>query len=173
MEEQRLEHVSVWRKRGENLIFQRNLPHHFLSPDFQVRLPGRVCRNGRRNHESVSQQVCVLPVVMVSIDSLSCYGCTSLELRAVKMFNSSVCVLLNLRAAESWEEDPEPFNASYYRRSLDNKGYIFRAPYRTGESPARSFLPSGSPSLTSSAVICPRSLFLTSPPSPFPICFSS
>uniref|UniRef100_A0A8C5ND98 VWFA domain-containing protein n=1 Tax=Gouania willdenowi TaxID=441366 RepID=A0A8C5ND98_GOUWI len=36
------------------------------------------------------------------------------------------------KAAETWEEDPEPFNASYYRRSLDNKGYIFRAPYRTG-----------------------------------------
>ncbi|KAL7891758.1 hypothetical protein AOLI_G00012340 [Acnodon oligacanthus] len=35
------------------------------------------------------------------------------------------------KAAESWEEDPEPFNASYYRRSLDNKGYIFRAPYRS------------------------------------------
>uniref|UniRef100_A0A3Q3WHZ5 VWFA domain-containing protein n=1 Tax=Mola mola TaxID=94237 RepID=A0A3Q3WHZ5_MOLML len=37
------------------------------------------------------------------------------------------------KAAETWEEDPEPFNASYYRRSLDNKGYIFRAPYRTGD----------------------------------------
>ncbi|XP_076616466.1 voltage-dependent calcium channel subunit alpha-2/delta-2a isoform X1 [Chaetodon auriga] len=35
------------------------------------------------------------------------------------------------KAAETWDEDPEPFNASYYRRSLDNKGYIFRAPYRT------------------------------------------
>ncbi|XP_037603506.1 voltage-dependent calcium channel subunit alpha-2/delta-2-like [Sebastes umbrosus] len=35
------------------------------------------------------------------------------------------------KAAETWEEDLEPFNASYYRRSLDNKGYIFRAPYRT------------------------------------------
>ncbi|XP_057193476.1 voltage-dependent calcium channel subunit alpha-2/delta-2a isoform X1 [Triplophysa rosa] len=35
------------------------------------------------------------------------------------------------KAAESWEEDSEPFNASYYRRSLDNKGYIFRAPYRS------------------------------------------
>ncbi|XP_056605888.1 voltage-dependent calcium channel subunit alpha-2/delta-2a isoform X2 [Triplophysa dalaica] len=35
------------------------------------------------------------------------------------------------KAAESWEEDSEPFNASYYRRSLDNTGYIFRAPYRT------------------------------------------
>uniref|UniRef100_A0A671K7P0 Voltage-dependent calcium channel subunit alpha-2/delta-2-like n=1 Tax=Sinocyclocheilus anshuiensis TaxID=1608454 RepID=A0A671K7P0_9TELE len=33
------------------------------------------------------------------------------------------------RASETWEENPEPFNASYYRRSLDNKGYIFRAPY--------------------------------------------
>ncbi|XP_053289335.1 voltage-dependent calcium channel subunit alpha-2/delta-2a isoform X2 [Pleuronectes platessa] len=38
------------------------------------------------------------------------------------------------KASESWEEDPEPFNASYYRRSLDNKGYIFRAPYRTAAS---------------------------------------
>uniref|UniRef100_A0A8C9S3G6 Calcium channel, voltage-dependent, alpha 2/delta subunit 2a n=1 Tax=Scleropages formosus TaxID=113540 RepID=A0A8C9S3G6_SCLFO len=35
------------------------------------------------------------------------------------------------KAAETWDEDPEPFNASFYRRSLDNKGYIFRAPYRT------------------------------------------
>ncbi|XP_011473086.2 voltage-dependent calcium channel subunit alpha-2/delta-2 isoform X3 [Oryzias latipes] len=35
------------------------------------------------------------------------------------------------KAAETWEEDPEPFNATYYRRSLDNSGYIFRAPYRT------------------------------------------
>ncbi|XP_073708703.1 voltage-dependent calcium channel subunit alpha-2/delta-2-like [Garra rufa] len=35
------------------------------------------------------------------------------------------------KASETWEEDAEPFNASYYRRSLDNKGYIFRAPYRT------------------------------------------
>lgn len=49
-------------------------------------------------------------------------------------------LLLNLRAAESWEEDPEPFNASYYRRSLDNKGYIFRAPYRTGEGCSQSLV---------------------------------
>uniref|UniRef100_A0A6Q2YL84 VWFA domain-containing protein n=1 Tax=Esox lucius TaxID=8010 RepID=A0A6Q2YL84_ESOLU len=34
-------------------------------------------------------------------------------------------------AAESWDEDPEPFNCNYYRRSLDNKGYLFRAPPRT------------------------------------------
>ncbi|XP_047202759.1 voltage-dependent calcium channel subunit alpha-2/delta-2a isoform X1 [Girardinichthys multiradiatus] len=38
------------------------------------------------------------------------------------------------KAAETWEEDPEPFNASYYRRSLDNKGYIFTAPYRSAGS---------------------------------------
>ncbi|XP_076869801.1 voltage-dependent calcium channel subunit alpha-2/delta-2a [Brachyhypopomus gauderio] len=38
------------------------------------------------------------------------------------------------KAAETWEEDPEPFNATYYQRSLDNKGYIFRAPYRSRES---------------------------------------
>lgn len=42
-------------------------------------------------------------------------------------------VLVCIRAAETWEEEPEPFNASYYRRSLDNKGYIFKAPYRSGE----------------------------------------
>ncbi|XP_033939172.1 voltage-dependent calcium channel subunit alpha-2/delta-2-like [Pseudochaenichthys georgianus] len=34
-------------------------------------------------------------------------------------------------AAELWDEDPEPFNSNYYRRSLDNKGYIFRAPSRS------------------------------------------
>ncbi|XP_026856427.1 voltage-dependent calcium channel subunit alpha-2/delta-2a isoform X3 [Electrophorus electricus] len=38
------------------------------------------------------------------------------------------------KAAETWEEDPEPFNATYYQRSLDNRGYIFRAPYRSRES---------------------------------------
>ncbi|XP_056885918.1 voltage-dependent calcium channel subunit alpha-2/delta-2-like [Takifugu flavidus] len=34
-------------------------------------------------------------------------------------------------AAELWDEDPEPFNSNYYRRSLDNKGYIFRPPFRS------------------------------------------
>ncbi|KAM4721178.1 voltage-dependent calcium channel subunit alpha-2/delta-2 [Rhinophrynus dorsalis] len=34
------------------------------------------------------------------------------------------------KAADYWMEDMEPHNATYYRRSLDNKGYIFRAPYR-------------------------------------------
>ncbi|XP_034075067.1 voltage-dependent calcium channel subunit alpha-2/delta-2-like [Gymnodraco acuticeps] len=34
-------------------------------------------------------------------------------------------------AAELWDEDPEPFNSNYYRRSLDNKGYMFRAPSRS------------------------------------------
>ncbi|KAG8007771.1 Voltage-dependent calcium channel subunit alpha-2/delta-2, partial [Nibea albiflora] len=34
-------------------------------------------------------------------------------------------------AAELWDEDPEPFNSNYYRRSLDNKGYMFRAPTRS------------------------------------------
>uniref|UniRef100_A0A8C1PV62 Calcium channel, voltage-dependent, alpha 2/delta subunit 2b n=1 Tax=Cyprinus carpio TaxID=7962 RepID=A0A8C1PV62_CYPCA len=29
-------------------------------------------------------------------------------------------------AAESWDEDPEPLNSNFYRRTLDNKGYIFR-----------------------------------------------
>ncbi|OXB73222.1 UNVERIFIED_CONTAM: hypothetical protein H355_016402 [Colinus virginianus] len=34
------------------------------------------------------------------------------------------------KAADDWEEEPEPFNASFYRRSLDNRGYIFKPPYR-------------------------------------------
>ncbi|KAM3914780.1 voltage-dependent calcium channel subunit alpha-2/delta-2 isoform 5-T5 [Leptodactylus fuscus] len=34
------------------------------------------------------------------------------------------------RAADDWMEDMEPHNSTFYRRSLDNKGYIFRAPYR-------------------------------------------
>lgn len=80
-----------------------------------------------------------------------------------------VSVLLYLRAAETWEEDPEPFNASYYRRSLDNRGYIFRAPYRTGESCSRSW----APHLTLSPIMRRDSLFLT-PPTPLAcssICF--
>ncbi|XP_058534619.1 voltage-dependent calcium channel subunit alpha-2/delta-2 isoform X12 [Ochotona princeps] len=32
------------------------------------------------------------------------------------------------KAAEDWTENPEPFNASFYRRSLDNHGYIFKPP---------------------------------------------
>lgn len=38
------------------------------------------------------------------------------------------------RAADSWDEDPEPFNTNFYRRSLDNKGYMFKAPSRVCES---------------------------------------
>ncbi|XP_058229628.1 voltage-dependent calcium channel subunit alpha-2/delta-2b isoform X2 [Hemibagrus wyckioides] len=34
-------------------------------------------------------------------------------------------------AAEFWDEDLEPLNSIFYHRSLDNKGYIFRAPTRT------------------------------------------
>lgn len=37
------------------------------------------------------------------------------------------------RAADLWEEDPEPFNSNYYRRSLDNRGYMFRAPSKSCE----------------------------------------
>ncbi|XP_063330085.1 voltage-dependent calcium channel subunit alpha-2/delta-2-like [Pelmatolapia mariae] len=34
-------------------------------------------------------------------------------------------------AAELWDEDPEPFNSNFYRRSLDNKGYMFRSTLRS------------------------------------------
>uniref|UniRef100_A0A8C6TA89 Calcium channel, voltage-dependent, alpha 2/delta subunit 2b n=1 Tax=Neogobius melanostomus TaxID=47308 RepID=A0A8C6TA89_9GOBI len=36
-------------------------------------------------------------------------------------------------AADVWDEDPEPFNSNFYRRSLDNKGYMFRAPQKSCE----------------------------------------
>lgn len=39
------------------------------------------------------------------------------------------------RAAEDWTENPEPFNASFYRRSLDNRGYVFKPPHQDGECP--------------------------------------
>uniref|UniRef100_A0A3B3U9A9 Calcium voltage-gated channel auxiliary subunit alpha2delta 2 n=1 Tax=Poecilia latipinna TaxID=48699 RepID=A0A3B3U9A9_9TELE len=38
-------------------------------------------------------------------------------------------------AAELWDEDPEPFNSDYYRRSLDNKGYMFRPSLRPDDDP--------------------------------------
>ncbi|XP_023699028.2 voltage-dependent calcium channel subunit alpha-2/delta-2-like isoform X1 [Paramormyrops kingsleyae] len=31
-------------------------------------------------------------------------------------------------AADSWAEDPEPYNANYYHRTMDNKGFIFHVP---------------------------------------------
>ncbi|MXQ83043.1 hypothetical protein E5288_WYG018596 [Bos mutus] len=37
------------------------------------------------------------------------------------------------KAAEDWTENPEPFNASFYRRSLDNHGYVFKPPQQDGE----------------------------------------
>uniref|UniRef100_A0A671KSA5 Voltage-dependent calcium channel subunit alpha-2/delta-2-like n=1 Tax=Sinocyclocheilus anshuiensis TaxID=1608454 RepID=A0A671KSA5_9TELE len=39
-----------------------------------------------------------------------------------------ICLCVCFRAAESWDEDPEPLNSNFFRRTLDNKGYIFRAP---------------------------------------------
>uniref|UniRef100_A0A3Q2D1F1 Calcium channel, voltage-dependent, alpha 2/delta subunit 2b n=1 Tax=Cyprinodon variegatus TaxID=28743 RepID=A0A3Q2D1F1_CYPVA len=36
-------------------------------------------------------------------------------------------------AAELWDVDPEPFNSDYYRRSLDNKGYMFRPSMRASD----------------------------------------
>ncbi|KAL0599920.1 Voltage-dependent calcium channel subunit alpha-2/delta-2 [Plecturocebus cupreus] len=39
------------------------------------------------------------------------------------------------KAAEDWTENPEPFNASFYRRSLDNHGYVFKPPHQDSECP--------------------------------------
>ncbi|KPP59873.1 hypothetical protein Z043_122168 [Scleropages formosus] len=44
---------------------------------------------------------------------------------------SRVPVRVSHRAADSWTEDPEPFNSNYYRRSMDKKGYVFHAPLRS------------------------------------------
>ncbi|XP_041080986.1 voltage-dependent calcium channel subunit alpha-2/delta-2-like [Polyodon spathula] len=48
--------------------------------------------------------------------------------------NGGITRVFPHKAAEDWDENPEPFNTSYYRRSLDNTGYIFRAPYRDQNS---------------------------------------
>ncbi len=77
--------------------------------------------------------VCVrMCAVCVCVCVCACAACVRACVRACVCVRC-VCVYLCIRASETWEEDPEPFNASYYRRSLDNKGYMFRAPYRTGE----------------------------------------
>uniref|UniRef100_A0A8B9BAJ0 Calcium voltage-gated channel auxiliary subunit alpha2delta 2 n=1 Tax=Anser brachyrhynchus TaxID=132585 RepID=A0A8B9BAJ0_9AVES len=85
------------------------------------------------------------------------------------------------KAADDWEEEPEPFNASFYRRSLDNKGYIFKPPYRDGECqrgavrwprlalrvpsclggpcwPLSPFFPPGGPWQVGDAVLLPQDL---------------
>uniref|UniRef100_A0A8B9D5H9 Calcium voltage-gated channel auxiliary subunit alpha2delta 2 n=1 Tax=Anser cygnoides TaxID=8845 RepID=A0A8B9D5H9_ANSCY len=82
------------------------------------------------------------------------------------------------KAADDWEEEPEPFNASFYRRSLDNKGYIFKPPYRDGECqrgtvrwaggaagglggpcwPLSPFFPPGGPWRVGDAVLLPQDL---------------
>lgn len=34
-----------------------------------------------------------------------------------------------LRAGENWQENPETYEDSFYKRSLDNDNYVFTAPY--------------------------------------------
>nr|XP_032825706.1 voltage-dependent calcium channel subunit alpha-2/delta-2-like isoform X2 [Petromyzon marinus] len=48
--------------------------------------------------------------------------------------------------ASEWLEEPEPYNASYYKRSLDNAGFVYRAP--TLKSPQGSILSSRAIELT-------------------------
>ena len=33
------------------------------------------------------------------------------------------------RAGENWQENPETYEDSFYKRSLDNDNYVFTAPY--------------------------------------------
>lgn len=42
----------------------------------------------------------------------------------IKMMNHFL-----LRAGENWQENPETYEDSFYKRSLDNDNYIFTAPY--------------------------------------------
>ena len=49
---------------------------------------------------------------------------------------TNLCLSCVTRAAEDWTENPEPFNASFYRRSLDNHGYVFKPPEQDGECTA-------------------------------------
>ena len=34
-----------------------------------------------------------------------------------------------LRAGENWQENPDTYEDSFYKRSLDNDNYVFTAPY--------------------------------------------
>ena len=112
----------------------------------QVQPSGRVCRHRRWHHSSVPQQVSDLPHYLTSCPCLGSCLSGSLPLlrplpsRVSLLPPTSVCVT---RAAEDWTENPEPFNASFYRRSLDNHGYVFRPPQQDGECPPRCMAAGG------------------------------
>lgn len=71
-----------------------------------------------------------LPKSLTTAKTIVChklpYGCVAV------CSLSSACLGCS-RAAEDWTENPEPFNASFYRRSLDNHGYIFKPPHQDCE----------------------------------------
>ncbi|KAA8593343.1 hypothetical protein FQN60_009459 [Etheostoma spectabile] len=122
-----MEKVTPDSKQCDNLL----LHNLILDTGIIRQLVEKVWKNKDLNtwrcNKSVSEQY----LKVVSREDFKCYSIVGgLYISDVQVQCLSN-VLLNLRAAETWEEDPEPFNASYYRRSLDNKGYIFRAPYRT------------------------------------------
>ncbi|XP_067907451.1 voltage-dependent calcium channel subunit alpha-2/delta-2a isoform X3 [Heterodontus francisci] len=57
------------------------------------------------------------------------------------------------KAAEEWDEDPEPFSATYYGRSLDNTGFLFHAPYREPNSMVETDLMNNSIGILVSAAV--------------------
>lgn len=109
----------------------------------QVQPSGRVRRHRWWHHSRIPQQVSDLPQYLTSClclgPCLSCCPEASFHLLRPLLPQATpstkFCLSRVTRAAEDWTENPEPFNASFYRRSLDNHGYVFKPPHQDGECP--------------------------------------
>uniref|UniRef100_A0A671KS93 Voltage-dependent calcium channel subunit alpha-2/delta-2-like n=1 Tax=Sinocyclocheilus anshuiensis TaxID=1608454 RepID=A0A671KS93_9TELE len=89
---------------------------YYIQADLSdVRLPGAVRIHQWRRHARLPQHVS---------DGAS----DSANVHSITISLIVICLCVCFRAAESWDEDPEPLNSNFFRRTLDNKGYIFRAP---------------------------------------------
>lgn len=111
----------------------------------QVQPSSRVRCHRRRHHPCIPQQVSDLPATQdpaAAWDPASVPPPIGLLAPAETLspahhpFHQPLSISVT-RAAEDWTENPEPFNASFYRRSLDNRGYVFKPPHQDGECPPR------------------------------------
>ncbi|CAM9904713.1 unnamed protein product [Lampetra fluviatilis] len=64
--------------------------------------------------------------------------------------DSGVTRIYPLEEVEDWDEEPEPYNASYYKRSLDNEGFVYKPVIPIGKG--GSYDPSNISILASRAV---------------------
>lgn len=113
----------------------------------QVQPASCICCHGWWHHTCLPQQVSerphsptTFPVWDLAVTSPPRNPCTAETIVHHKLpviyscapAESSACLGCS-RAAEDWTENPEPFNASFYRRSLDNHGYVFKPPHQDCE----------------------------------------